>query len=60
MFTKNDFINLHHLLQRATFNGLEEAEVAVVLSHKIKAVLNGSNVQGNDQSSAGGSERAGD
>lgn len=44
MLTKVDLVNIHNLLQRARFNGLEEAEVAVVLSQKIKVMLNGGNV----------------
>lgn len=39
MFTRTDLINLHNLLSRSTFTGLEEAEVGVYLSHKIKQEL---------------------
>lgn len=36
-FTVSDLTNLFNLLRRVQFNGLEEAEVAVYLSQKIKA-----------------------
>lgn len=51
MFNKADLVNLHNLLQRATFKGLEEAEIAIVLSHKIKAALNVSDLSRDDQPS---------
>lgn len=59
MFNRNDLINIQNLLKRATFTGLEEAQVAVVLNNKIVTQLNklfveeanGRNVQNNDQPS---------
>ena len=39
MFSVNDLNNLHKVLERADYKGLEEAQVAVYLSHKIKQAL---------------------
>lgn len=50
MLTQTDLINILNLLQRGRYNGLEEAEVAVVLSQKIKGLLNARNLSSNDQS----------
>ncbi len=62
MFTRTDLVNLHNLIVRSKFNGLEEAEVAVYLSQKIKQqvayfdlpkeVADGGNVQRLDQPGA--------
>lgn len=38
-FTGADFANIINLLRRAQFNGLEEAQVAVVLASKLDAIL---------------------
>lgn len=37
--SKNDIINLHNMIKRGTFTGLEEAEVAVYLSEKLKVMM---------------------
>jgi hypothetical protein len=53
---KNDLQNLFNLLKRGKFDGLEEAEVAVHLSFKLKAMAqeleNGSDLPSVDQPSA--------
>jgi len=36
-FTLSELQNLHLILARGTFNGLEEAQVAVALSNKLRA-----------------------
>lgn len=39
MLTELDLKNILMLLARAQFNGISEAEVAVVLAHKLRKIL---------------------
>lgn len=39
MFTVNDYANLHKMLERGKFDGLAEAEVAVVLASKLRKAV---------------------
>lgn len=39
MLTEVDFKNIMLLLQHGTYNGLSEAEVAVVLAQKVRRIL---------------------
>lgn len=38
-FTRIDLLNLQAVLKRGTYNGLEEAQVAVLLDQKIQIAL---------------------
>jgi hypothetical protein len=51
MFTTNDLINFQQLIKRGNYQGLEEAEVAVYLDRKIKAVLKAKQEEVNGDSS---------
>jgi hypothetical protein len=42
MLNLNDYKNLLIVLQRAQFKGLEEAEVGVVLAHRLRALIRAS------------------
>lgn len=39
MLNVHDLQNIHKLLQRSQYEGLEEAKVAAVLAHKIEQLL---------------------